>query len=257
LISPDGTAAICARVESNRRIGDAGYYHRLINTACPVHAVHIKEKPVNPIEMHELAVRYHAAMTAELYATLSDNLCVSADSLKRLKAGTDGRAYTFPMKNAAGHIIGIRRRFDDGVKVCVRGSMNGLFIPDGLTGTDTLIIVEGNTDCAAALDFGYDAIGRPNCNSLINETIRFVRKHNYVRIVVIPDNDIKFDGTNPGLTGGYRLAERLRLHCRDVRVVLPPAEYNDLRCWAHLSLTRIELDRLIEAAEPIQIEVHV
>jgi hypothetical protein len=258
LIASDGDAAICARVESPYRRGDAGYFHRLVGTVPVVRrSVQIKQERACAAEIPVLAEQYRQAMTAEQYLSLSRELGVSAKSLIMLSTGFDGEAFTFPMRNAEGHVIGIRRRFPNGKKICVTGSQNGLFIPDERTGINPLLITEGNSDCAAALDFGFDAIGRPSCCGGVDLIRRYIHKLGYSRVIVIPDNDTKVDGTNPGLAGGYKLARALRLYCPDIRVVVPPAEYNDLRCWAYLSLTLSDLQDRIEAAPKIKMEVGV
>lgn len=115
LIAADGSAAVCQRVESSRRIGNAGYYHSLngsISAKRPGYSCILSHsKQAIPADMHRLAVQYHEAMTTSLYMQIGDTLDVTAGSLKLLRAGYDGKAFTFPMRDAGGRIIGIRRRF--------------------------------------------------------------------------------------------------------------------------------------------------
>ncbi|MGD0572293.1 MAG: hypothetical protein ABSB11_04665 [Sedimentisphaerales bacterium] len=215
----------------------------------------IKVDTVVPAEIPILAEQYQKAMTAERYRDISTALSVSEASLHSLRVGWDGSSYTFPMCDADGRIIGIRRRFPNGKKVCVTKSRNGLFLPDGLTGISPLLILEGNSDAAAGLDMGFDCIGRPNCSGGVDLIIRYVKKHQYQNIVIVADNDSKPDGSNPGAIGGHRLAAALRLYCPDIRVVLPPVEYNDLRAWKLAGLNQAKLLKIIKTTIALKLEI--
>ena len=173
-VSSDGTAVICMRIESGKPTQNDGWLHVIGKSDYRLRPRSFPVRPGQSLtdDVAALARQYERAMTAETYTTASRSLGVSAESLRRLHVGTDGRALTFPMKNARGRIVGIRRRFPSGQKLSLKGSHNGLFIPDDLTGTDPLLVVEGNTDCAAGPDLGFDTIGRPSCRGLEAETIR-------------------------------------------------------------------------------------
>jgi hypothetical protein len=149
--------------------------------------------------------------------------------------------------NDFGKIIGIRRRFPNGSKASAKGGKNGLFIPADLTGVGPLLLCEGPTDAAAALDLGSAAIGRPNCNSLVEMTVRAVRGRE--EIVIVADNNAV------GRTGADRLASILGLCCPCVRVVHPPAGVKDLRQWLHAGLTCEALRAVIAGTSPISMSV--
>ncbi len=250
LLSAHGTAAICQRVESDNRRGKAGWLHFLGDERPTRQSSMLVHDAIDRKDFSSLTERYHRDMTNR-WSALSAALDVSIESLKRLRTGYDGQAYTFPMCDGDGRCIGIRRRFPDGQQYCVKGSGNGLFVPDGLEGTGDLLIVEGNSDAAKGLDLGFDTIGRPNCNSCISMTVKYIRNHPCRRLVIVPDNDDKSDGTNPGLDGGQRLARRLRLYHKDIRLVIPPAG-KDLREWR---INHGELASRIEAAQPQDMEM--
>jgi DNA primase len=161
-------------------------------------------------------------------AMLGRALGVSAVSLERLGVGWDGEAFCFAMRDEQGRVIGVRRRFANGKKVCVAGSRNGLFIPNGLTGRGPLIVCEGPTDCAAALDLGLEAVGRPNCNSKVRMTVRYVGTR---PVIIVADND------EAGIAGARILAEALAVRSSRVRIVVPPAGVKDLRDWKGKGLT--------------------
>ena len=228
LYSEDGSAAICARVSegSKKRVGDAGYLHvlrtddRRPKAVRRIRRVDGKRKELPDFE--SLTRQYQARISQRQVRWLGASLGVSAGSLKRLGTGFDGRAFTFPMCDEKMRIIGIRRRFGDGHKKAVTGSTNGLFIPSGLSTDRPLFICEGPTDCAAALDLGFQAIGRPNCDSKIEMTARFARGR---RVMIICDND------GPGREGAKKLAEELIGHCPQVKIMCPPCAGMDLRQW--------------------------
>lgn len=255
LVAPDGSAAICQRVEqgSKKRCGDAGWLHVLSGNVHYVPYVHyrgvrrrrLQTVSVKPKEqctlIRTLAQQYRGQITPDQLNELSEALGVSAKSLERLGVGWDGEAWTFPMSDGK-DVIGIRRRFTNGSKVSVKGSSTGLFVPTGLS-EGLLIITEGPSDCAAALDLGFDAIGRPSCNSRVDMTVKFARGRD--EVVIIGDND------KPGRQGAETLASRLVLHCA-VKLIFPPVK--DLRQWLKNGLTPSKLAQEIESVEPIKLE---
>lgn len=262
LTAGDGSAAICARIEqgSAKKCGDAGWLHILQNNVHNVHDVHrrsakryrlltrVSTKQEQTSKFEQLVQQYQQLLTADKLNMLSDSLGVSVENLKRLSAGWDGQAYTFGMSNAKGQTIGIRRRSNNGRKRSIAGSKTGLFIPSDLSAKGPLLIVEGPTDTAAALDLGFDAIGRPNCNSKVEMTVRFARGRN--EVVIIGDND------TPGRNGTGKLVDVLVLHCQSVKVIFPPEGIKDLRQWLQRGLTRERLNAIISKAESIRVTIN-
>jgi hypothetical protein len=166
-------------------------------------------------------------------AYVANLMGVSEDSLCRLAMGFDENtlAYSFPMRNGQGHVIGIRLRMLTGKKWAVAGSANGIFIPRRLPLTGTLYVCEGPTDTAAALTMGLCAIGRASNTSgrdfIIEYAKRFLPRR---KVVIIKNND----------TPGTRAEELTRLGAEtlagellnqdaasDVDIVMPPTK--DLR----------------------------
>jgi hypothetical protein len=260
LIAPDNSAAICARIEEDaiKKCGDAGYLHILKNR----HNGHYKHNyPVNKRRLVKdvpkgnissknfayLAERYKQLLTVDKLNGLATVLGVSGASLNRLNIGWDGEAYTFPMSNNFGSIIGIRRRFPNSRKVSVKGSKNGLFIPQGLSADGFLLVCEGVSDTAAALNLGFSAIGRPNCNSKIEMTVKAASSQK--EIVIAGDND------NVGKSGARRLADAMALHNPCVKVIHPPDNIKDLRKWLQSGLTHEMLQQIIKDARPIELAI--
>jgi hypothetical protein len=195
-----------------------------------------------------LTERYREQLDRHRLNSLACSLGVSAESFRRLRMGWDGEGFTFPMSNDFGKIVGIRRRFPNGRKVSAAGSRTGLFIPTGLENTGTLLITEGPTDCAVALDLGFAAIGRPNCNSKMEMTVKGAR--GWSEIVIIGDNDL------PGRNGAEKLADSLVLYCRSVKIVYPPDGIKDLRQWLQAGLTHGQLQVVINTAESVRLTIH-
>ena len=164
---------------------------------------------------------------------------MTSASLKRLGLGWTGSAFTFPMQDGLGRVRGIRRRFPNGKQCAVKGSKNGIFVPTNLRHTGLLLVCEGASDTAALLDLGFEALGRPDCQSARKGVLRHVRKKRPKAVVVVADND------QPGRKGAWSLARALTLHCRHVRVITPPESIKDAREWKRQGATRADVDAII------------
>jgi hypothetical protein len=236
LVSADKSAAICARIEqgSRKRCGDAGWLHvfddsrRTRNEELRMRNVERTssyQRPSasrRPIDFAKIAEQCYQRCNDRRVRFLAGSLDVTPRSLRRLGVGSSAGGFTFPMRDEQLNIIGIRRRFDNGRKNSIKGSKNGLFIPRGIENATKLVICEGPTDCAAALDLGWAAIGRPNCNSKVAMTVRYVRRR---PVVIIADRD------HAGIRGARKLTDALVQNGSNVRIILPPLAYKDLRQW--------------------------
>ena len=208
------TAVICARVESAKRCGEAGWLH-VLRTDGPVwapwkrtlrRAVRLLAEPANGApDFAKLAEAAARNTPLELLERLADSLGLSAESLRRLGAGwlSGRRAWGFPMRDASGRIVGVRLRFPNGRKLSVKGGKEGLFIPEGLPPGGRLLVCEGPTDCGACLDWGFAAIGRPSCNGGVRHVVEMAQRLRPAEVVVVGDGDA------PGRLGAERLASIL------------------------------------------------
>jgi hypothetical protein len=181
------------------------------------------KEPKSGPDFDSLSKAYQVNISDEALTWLSESLKVTEKSLKRLHVGWDGQAYTFPMSNDFGKRIGIRRRLCCGKKLCVKGSQTGLFIPSDLLHHGPLLILEGESDTAAALDLGFDAVGRAGCHADPAMMGRFCK--DWDEVIIMGDND------GPGRSGATRLAAELILHCASVKIVYPEYQIKDLRAW--------------------------
>ena len=124
------------------------------------------------------------------------------------------------MRNNDGRVVGIRTRYKNGQKLAIKGSQSGMFIPMPALESDDIWIVEGPTDCAAALTLGFPAIGRPNCNSCVDMTLSYMQRSKAKRAIVVSDSD------GPGRGGAHRLQAELAIPSV---IWIPPAK--DIRAF--------------------------
>jgi hypothetical protein len=251
-------AAICPRVESERRIGEAGWLHVLRPSPvawprwrCTLsHAVRLAQRPANAEELAALADRWRLPRESARLAALAEHLGVTAASLARLWAGwsQDRRAWSFPMKDAAGQVVGIRLRLGNGKKLSIKGGHEGLFLPDDLQPGGRLLLCEGPSDCGSLLDLGFAAVGRPSCTGGVKHCIELVRRLKPQVVVVVADAD------EPGQRGAARLSGLLRLYCRDVKAVIPPPPHKDIRDWKRAWATPTDVEQAIAAAPACQLK---
>src|SRR5262249_61220748 len=122
--------------------------------ACPALARFAKacREAVDPGRLHQLAL----------------SLGLSVTSLSRFGVGWSAghAAWTFPMVDHTGTVLGMRLRLPDGRKLSVRGGKEGLFLPRDFAAQSPVLIAEGPTDAAALLDLGFPAaLGRPSCTA--------------------------------------------------------------------------------------------
>jgi hypothetical protein len=223
------------RQSSTRPCANGGWLH-------PIGAEPIKLPPKQAeppkINATQIMEQITAKEWPEMQERLSRSLGVSLQSLSALGCAwaITYHAWAFPMKSGEGETVGIRLRNEQGRKWAWPGSREGLFIPFGQP-QSTVLLVEGPTDCAAALTMGYYAIGRPSCRGSVDHTRHALKRLRVSRVVIIADND------DPGADGALALARTL---CIPVAMIVLPAK--DMRDYLRLGGTPSLLDNLIETA---------
>jgi hypothetical protein len=249
LIAKDGTAAICARTESPRRAGEAGWLHRLRDEGFHpprgrFRVIRLKAGSACHPELTSLAAEFRRAADPGRLAHFAVSLGLSASSLCHLGIGwsESHRAWSFPMTDATGSVLGIRLRRWNGFKFAVTGGKEGLFVPAATEGdSSALLICEGPTDTAALLDMGFaDVVGRPSCTGGIKLLVEFVLQRERPDVVIVADTD------EPGRRGADDLASVLVAFAPSVRVVQPPAGIKDARDWLRAGATLVEVERAIK-----------
>lgn len=234
LIGSDGV--LCMRVESPKprtlSDGSVGWMH-------PANGNHVppscKLRPPPIINVSRIVRDWSRCGTARDFVSFSESLGVTRESLTSMEClkYPNGNAFAFPMVDGHGNYIGLRIRHGDGRKWAEPGSHSGIFVPLRKPG-NTVLICEGPTDCAAALDFGYYAIGRPSCSGGVPHLKTIVKRLNIDRVIIVADND----------TPGIRGAESLRafIGCPSCILLLPT---KDLRDFKRCGGTREMLDAMV------------
>lgn len=198
------------------------------------------------ISFEELNTEFQKNIGAKSISKLALNWNVSEESILRLGVGFDTYAYTFPMRNGEGKIIGIRKRprKDISRKHAAKDSTLGIFIPEGVKPCNVQLINEGESDVAAALTLGFSAIGTPGAGAVLKQVVRFLQQSPIVCPCITGDNDAA------GMSGAEKLADGLLEGGIPCRVLIPPEPYGDLREWlTRGGLTREGLLRAINAQE--------
>ena len=132
----------------------------------------LSEAPsIAPEKLARLCVNYRHYPDKRVFQTLADKLGIHPAVFDRFHVGYDGRAFSFIMLGANGEIVGIRLRTLDGRKYAVKGGRNGLFIPtQHMNPLYPLIVTEGESDCMAAFQMGFQVVGIPGigqCQKLL------------------------------------------------------------------------------------------
>jgi len=248
MLARDGSHAICSRVSIGGVFcGEPGWRHLIGNVQPTTHPT-MREKA--KLDASGYAVAFERALTVDQRTDTAASLGVTPGSLYRLRMGwcEEHDAPTFPMWER-GQIVGIRIRKPDGSKFAIRDSSNGFFIPRGLTLFDTLLIVEGPTDCAAALDLGFDAIGKPNASACSDELIRLLCERRPDLTVFVGENDTPdASGKVAGIDGPMRQCERAKNAGLRAVFILPP-KGKDLREWKNVhGATHDMVERIVRNA---------
>ncbi len=256
------SAAICARIESPKRCGEAGWLHRLRDDDWhrPLkrtrrRVVKDATRPVaRPMrDWRRFMNECEQAIASSWLDELAIELGVSIDSLLRLCIGWSGehRAFTFPMFDMAGVVRGVRLRGSNGRKWSVRGGQEGLFVPRSVGGTEgplpdataRLVVCEGPTDTAALLDLDFDVLGRPSCAGGMKLLVDLVQSCQPNDVAIFADAD------TPGLRGANNLASTLAVYVPSVRVVTPPPSAKDARDWKRQGATHADVLARIAGAQ--------
>ena len=205
----DGTAAICMRVRSGMpkqfTDGQVGYIHRIKER--PEKAVFVNRKKAErpAMDFSALHQKLLKSTKPEWKEKLAREIGVTYTSVVAIEAAWDSQhqAWSFPMRDGSGQVVGLRLRNERGEKWAVTGSKNALFIPeDHYTGC-TLFVFEGPTDTCAGVTVGLRCIGRPSCSSGLFDIVTFVRLRMVNEVVIVSDSD------KPGLDGAAVLTRHL------------------------------------------------
>jgi putative DNA primase/helicase len=150
--------------------------------------------------------------------------------------------WRIPERDGSGAIIGWNRRGDDGSKKAEPGGKRGLIMPptlrdDAGSNRDPILVCEGASDTAAALSFGFDAVGVPMAGQGGEMLAEWLQGRHVV---------IVGDGDEAGRRGVAKLTEALQGAAQSVRSCYPPKGFKDLRTWVvDGAADRREIEELI------------
>jgi hypothetical protein len=124
-----------------------------------------------------------------------------------------------------------------------------------MSGARTLSITEGPTDCAALLDLGFDAVGRPSCEGGTDLLLEYVKLRRPQRVAVFADADAHGGGQR----GAMKLANAMARAGMPVRVITPPASVKDVREWKRRGMSNADVraalggpaDRIVTARKEV------
>jgi hypothetical protein len=248
LVAADGSAAICARTESAKRCGEAGWLHPLREHSWRPPRPRVRSVPLSRGQVRHdlasLAASYRDCIDSAQLDALARSLGLSVDSLTALGIGwsADHSAWSFPMKDAAGAVLGVRLRRPDGGKFAVRDGREGLFLAAADPAEPRLLVCEGPTDAAALLDLGFaSVVGRPSCTGGARLVTELCQRRGPAEVVIVADGD------QPGRRGADNLASVLLAYVPVVRVVVPQ-RHKDVREFVRAGGTRRQLEQAIAAA---------
>ena len=232
MVAPDRSAAICNRVEENatRRLDGGGWLHVIKITDEWMNEEFIP-RVHNALPEHNevLAIRardWVSKCDLEKTNELAEILGVTISSLRLLNLGwfPQNSSWVFPMQRNGSRLIGVRVRPRNGKKFAIKGSKNGLFIPNNLPDKGVVYVCEGESDTAAMLSCGLCAVGKSSCNSGDRLVGELLKNH---EVVVCADRD------GVGRKGAESLVNYLKIHASGVTMMLPPIKYKDMREWLH------------------------
>ena len=147
----------------------------------------------------------------------TDDWIVPTEHLRAygIKWNQEKDCWVCPMLNPKGQICGLQRRFKNGRKICISGSKLGVFATSN-SRQELLVICEGLSDCIAAANLGFDAIGRPSA-LVIKPVVNWVEANtNNAKIVIVSD------GNEVGIQSAQTLSIQLtKIYSKEIHIAYP------------------------------------
>ena len=239
MIHPDGKQVICGRTPSDRRVGEAGWYHSNYEKE-PVKFHYDKEaysgrKIFDP---HGTTLWDEAQKDDCKYLLLREYataLGVKLSTLQAYNCGVQYQNLAIPMYDSdAVTILGIQLRHRDGKKHTIPGSQLGLFLTAEQARHPTnfhdrrVVITEGFSDAACA----YELVGKhARVFGKANNLLGGEKLGEYLTYTGITDVWFIGDRDVAGERGIQKSIKELQKRMVSVRVMYPPKGVKDLRAW--------------------------
>lgn len=218
MVSDDGSQVICPRTDLGAmKELTCGFLHELGDERPKVPKYKITKTRLYKPDYKYIAEYYNWLDTDTSHAAkLAQILGVTPRSLLLLGLAKGENCWAFPMFDENRRIVGIKRRFPDNQKRSVRHSKLGVYFPLNFNKEVTAVICEGESDTAAMLSLGLNAIGRASANSCEDILARLIGNQD---AVIIADDD------KDGIRFAYKLKAKLPNSCVIV------SRYGDARGW--------------------------
>ena len=239
LVDPVRRVCICQRVDSSRRIGDAGYWHgdmksEWLRVSEPYVIKYRQQAEASNIDWELIWDELKDARTLACSLELSEAIALPHEYVMGISFGWCHKsfAWAFPMRDEQGKLCGVKLRLRNGKKICVKGSRLGLVYSTGFDSKRRdLFVTEGESDCMVAAGFGFNAVARPSCSSCREHVRRLaIRKD----VVVCADRD------EAGKKGACDLTLAIKSAASSVTIITPPVK--DLRSWFAEGITAQDVD---------------
>ena len=253
-VAEDGSVAFCMREPSEKECKSGGWVHvlnpDLVQRIKNVFKRQPKKRPRSPEYWHIYIKACRSLTTKSMMSEIVEDTGLNITTLECMLVAYDKvqNAQVAPMWDGVGRMVGMRLRSGKD-KWSITGSLNGLFWPINVNrhSDETLVICEGWTDTGAAIELGFEAIGRFNCSGG-TEYIKSFLKCSRRKVIIMADNDKpkkRTDGSTwrPGIEGAVRLADAIAPVTASVKVVQPPVK--DLREWYRQGCTIKDVEALI------------
>lgn len=205
LIHRKGLVAICTKVESKDKRGNAGWYHK-VSDAKKVRKV---PPPAQKVYLTPKQVQEYLRNLPPATAMLTEKAAeigLSLDSILQLYARYESKAavIAFPMFDEKRRPIGVRFRRADGRKWSLKGGREGVFVAREFRPDQPIFIAEGPTDAATLVESGFtNILGRPNCSGGTAIIKGMLGNNRYTPVVIVADPG------PPGENGAADLANAL------------------------------------------------
>jgi 5S rRNA maturation endonuclease (ribonuclease M5) len=149
-----------------------------------------KIKPTKDLFDRSLVDRYVLNLLESQLKSFSEERGIPINILKRHKIGWDGYAYTLPIYQENGFLIGFRRKIPGGDTISKKGSQAGLFNVECLKAASYGVIIyicEGEWDAMALEAQGYEyVVGVPGAFTFMKEWLHLFKDRH---VVILYDAD--------------------------------------------------------------------
>lgn len=224
MISLCGEYVICGSTEDGcLKSLNCGFLHKL-NSIVKVKYIS-KPKPKKPSpEVMQVYLDNSMNNKYELQF-MAEHLHLPWYSLKDIKMRKlcDKSVWITPMFDEHLECIGLKCRSLNGKKWCVPYSKLGIYVPYSFKkSAETCYIFEGESDLAAAVSVGLNAIAKPCAQYGDNIIMKYINSPN---IIIFADNDRH----EVGIKSAVNLAKKLGLN----KSVICHDKYKDFREWVN------------------------